>query len=136
METFAALYETYASKEIDFETLTRIEASAIVRLENHGMSRSHKNALLCKVYFEPLEKLLTTIIAKRFENATELQSALETSRLSFERFDNVDNNLIIYTSTTEKIGIIADVASDGSVCVERDGVEGHSTFNLYLHVQH
>lgn len=136
METFYALYEKYASKEIDFETLKQIEASGIVRFENHGISRSHTNALLCKVYFEPLVKLLDTIIAKRFHNAAALESILEASKLSFDKTHDLHNNLIIYTSTTEKIEIIADVAHDGSVCVDNDGVEICSSFNLYLHVQH
>lgn len=136
METFAALYENYASKEIDFETLKQIEASGLVRLENHGISRSQKNALLCKVYFEPLEKLLSSIVSKRFHTAAELESALKVSKLSFEKSDDIDNNLIVYTAASEKIEIIADVAPDGSVCVGDDGVEAYSTFNLYLHVQH
>jgi hypothetical protein len=136
METFAALYENYASKEIDFEVLKQIEASGLVRFENHGISRSNKNALLCKVYFEPLKKLLKTIVSKRYENAAELESALKSSKILFEKAVDIDKNLIIYTSATEKIEIIADVAPDGSVCVESDGVEACSSFNLYLHVQH
>lgn len=136
METFAALYENYASKEIDFETLKQIEASGIVRFENHGISRSQKNALLCKVYFDPLEKLLKTIVSKRFHDAMELESALDASKLSFDKSEDINNNLIIYTSATEKIEIIADIAPDGSVSVENDGVEAWSSFNLYLHVQH
>lgn len=137
METFAALYENYASKEIDFETLKQIEASGIVRFENHGISRTHKNALLCKVYFEPWEKLLKTILSKRFQNAAGLELFLDKSTLAFEKSDDFSNNLIIYTSAAEKIEIIADVAADGSVCVGNDGVEAPgSSFNLYLHVQH
>jgi len=136
METFTALYENYASKEIDFETLKQIESSGIVRFENHGISRSHKNALLCKVYFDPLEKLLKTIVSTRYENAAELEKVLKTSKLSFDKTEDFDKKMIIYTSATEKIEIIAEVAADGSLCVEKDGVDAYSAFNLYLHVQH
>jgi len=134
METFAALYENYASKEIDFDTLKQIEGSGLVRLENHGFSRSRKNALHCKVYFEPLERLLASILSKTFQNEAELEKMLEAGRLAFEKSVDTDNNLIVYTSAAEKIDIIADVAPDGSVSVDGDGVEGHSTFNLYVHV--
>lgn len=136
METFAALYKNYASKEIDFETLKQIEATGLVRLENHGISRTHKNALLCKVYFEPLENLLSSIVSKRFDNAAELERVLEAGTFTFDKSDDIDKNLIIYSSTTEKVEIIADVTPDGSICVDGDGVEACSTFNLYLHVQH
>jgi len=134
METFAALFETYASKEIDFETLKQIEGSGLVRLENHGFSRSRKNALHCKVYFEPLERLLDSIVLKTFQNEAELERILGAGRLAFEKSVDTDNNLIVYTSAAEKIDIIADVAPDGSVSVDNDGVEGHRTFNLYVHV--
>lgn len=132
METFAVLYETYASKEIDFETLKRIEASGIVRLENHGFSRSRKNALHCKVYFDPLEKLLSSIVSKPFSDAAELENVLAASRFAFSRTVDTDKGLIVYTGLNEKIEIVADVAPDGSVSVEDQDIEAARVFNLYV----
>ncbi|MGD9969027.1 MAG: hypothetical protein AB7S65_01100 [Sulfuricurvum sp.] len=132
MKTFAALYETYASKEIDFETLKQIEASGIVRLENHGFSRSRKNALHCKVYFEPLDKLLAAVVSKRFQSVDALEKILDPSGFAFEKSVDTDHHLIIYTSMSESVEIIADLATDGSICVGHDGIEACNTFNLYV----
>lgn len=132
MNTFAALYQSYASKEIDFETLKRIEASGIVRLENLGFSRSRKNALHCKVYFEPLEKLLSSIVSKHFSDAAELEKIFGASRFTFLRTEDAEKHLILYTDPNENIEIIADVAPDGSLSVDSEGIEAASMFNLYV----
>lgn len=132
METFTALYEAYASQEVDFETLKQIESSGIVRLENLGYSRSRKNALHCKVYFGPLEKLLSSIVFKHFSDATELENILTASRFTFTKTVDTDKNLIVYTGLDERIEIIADVAPDGSVFVDDDGIEAVRVFNLYV----
>lgn len=136
MDNFTDLYNRYASQEIDFETLKQIEASGIVRFENHGISRSNKNALLCKVYFAPLEKLLNSIISKRFSNTDDLEKLLNESKIDFQISQEQSENRIIYSSLSEKIELIADIATDGSICIDKDGVEACTVFNLFLHVQH
>jgi len=131
---FHRLKEAYGSKEITMEELRTIQSSGIVSFANEGISRSNKDCLQCVITFDRLNDLIAGITGRTFSDIGALHSYIETSMpgLSAE----AEAGMVTYRDAEGKVEIIATVADDQSVTVEREDVEAESSFQVYLRVQH
>ncbi len=57
IERFREIKDIYASKEVSMDELQVIHESGVVTMDNHGVSRSKKDCLMCRIRYKEPELL-------------------------------------------------------------------------------
>ncbi len=134
IQTFAELKKQYASKEISINELRTIESSGIVSFVNDGISRSNKDCLKCVITFVAMKELIEEITAREFPNIEILQAYIDASMPELSGVQ--EEGMMIFRDKEHSIEIIATIADDLSVSVNREDVAAESSFQVFLRVQH
>jgi len=131
---FMQLEERYALREISLDDLKIIQASNLVSFDNHGISRSKKDCLLCEIHFDKVQNLIRKLTSTKFPSITALDVCINESRLMLIK--EYENDCLSYVDEDNHIEIIATMCRDGSIVVDKDDIEAIHTFSVYLRIGH
>jgi len=134
IQTFSNLKKQYASKEISINELKSIESSGIVSFVNDGISRSNKDCLKCVITFVAKKELVEEITSREFQNIEILQAYVDASMP--ELLGVYEEGILIFRDKEHRVEIIATIADDLSVTVDREDVMAETSFQVFLRVQH
>ena len=132
---FYRLKEAYASKEITMDDLKDIQAGGIVSFENHGISRTNRDCLLCEIRFDRLIELLRALTAAPFDSRESLKKQIEDSGVPLYAQSGETDGMIVFADKAAHTELIAQVNSDGSVSVEAEDIDAVTSFQVFLRVQ-
>lgn len=134
IQTFSKLKKQYASKEISLDELKTMQSSGIVSFVNDGISRSNTDCLQCVIHFAAMKELIEEITSRNFPNIETLHAYIDTSMP--ELTGVLEEGMMIFRDQENTVEIIATIADDLSVTVEREDVEAETSFQVFLRVQH
>lgn len=134
IQTFSKLKKQYASKEISLDELKTMQSSGIVSFVNDGISRSNTDCLQCVIHFTAMKELIEEITSRNFPNIETLHAYIDTSMP--ELTGVLEEGMMIFRDQENTVEIIATIADDLSVTVEREDVEAETSFQVFLRVQH
>jgi len=134
IQTFSKLKKQYASKEISLDELKTMQSSGIVSFVNDGISRSNIDCLQCVIHFAAMKELIEEITSRNFPNIETLHAYIDTSMP--ELTGVLEEGMMIFRDQENTVEIIATIADELSVTVEREDVEAETSFQVFLRVQH
>lgn len=134
-DRFVHAKETYESKEMTLEELKTLQGQLDIGFENHGISRSKKNYLLCSIIYTPLQKLQQRL-QQPFESETEFTQLMEQV-LSGSKYDmKKEEGFISYETKDALVDVVVSVDRRGNVSIESDDIMITSQFDVFLRIQH
>jgi len=136
LKKFKELIDIYASKEVDMGELRLIERSGIVSFENHGISRSNKDCLLCVLTCTSLSLFKQELLRCGFDSYARYEAFIKSSGFDFKVDTHSEEDYIIHNSENGFYEIACSIDSDGKVSIDSEDIKLQEQFNIYLRVQH
>lgn len=134
-ERFVNAKETYESKEMTLDELKILQGELDITFENHGVSRSNNNHLLCSIIYMPLLKLQQRL-RQHVESETEFRQLMEQVLCGGEYDCKKEEDLLSYETKDALVDVVVSLDAAGRVVVEPDDIMITSHFDVFLRVQH
>ena len=136
LNTFKELMDTYAYKELEMGDLRLIQSSGIVSFDNHGISRSNTDCLLCVLTYEDLFAFKQELLSCSFDSYARYEAFILDSGFDLKRDPQSQEDYIIHKSDNGFYEIACSIGSDGKVSIDSEDIKLQEKFNIYLRVQH
>jgi len=136
LKKFKNLIDTYALKELDMSALREIERSGIVSFDNHGISRSNKDCLLCVLTCVELSDFKKELLNCNFDSYERYEAFIQASGFDFEVDSSSEVDYIVHRDKEGFYEFACSIEPDGKVNIESEDVQLQETFHIYLRVQH
>ncbi|MDM5270842.1 hypothetical protein PGH07_01470 [Sulfurovum sp. zt1-1] len=134
-DRFVNAKETYESKEMTLDELKILQGQLDITFENHGISRSKKDYLLCSIIYTPLLKLQQRL-QQPFESETEFRQLMEQVLSGSEYEFKKEEGFISYETKDALVDVVVSLDVSGRVLVEPDDIMITGHFDVFLRVQH
>ncbi len=135
-EIFNDFRTRYVSKELSLETLKKMQDSLPISFENHGISRSNLDCLLCTIVLEPLKEMKHHLEQEEFHSPEAFKSYMDQALLLTPYDFEESPTFLSYASDCGLVDVFACVEANGRVVMDASDIVILDRFDVLLRVQH